>query len=239
MAGLEAAAKERVAAHGRSLEVFAAAERLEVDVCGNRRAVAVPNVSAIRRPPVAGKRVLVVSSSETDIATIGQLLAEDNLVLLPTSDKRTALSCAPDILPDLAIIDGQLPDGDGAELIEPLRARLGWPDFPIILLTERPDAAGDLRITETTGTDCLPKPFSAPMLRTRVLAWLTRTIVANGSHPSGKVGRGATSLRSAEDARAADNQGAADVAAAAHADALAMMPLFRSLDRQQIGRAHV
>ena len=234
VAGLEAAAKERVAAHGRSLEVFAAAERLEVDVCGNRRAVVVPNVSAIRRPPVAGKRVLVVSSSETDIATIGQLLAEDNLVLLPTSDKRTALSCAPDILPDLAIIDGQLPDGDGAALIEPLRARLGWPDFPIILLAERPDAASDLRITETTGTDCLPKPFSAPMLRTRVLAWLTRTIVADGSHPSGKVGRGATSLRSAEDARAPDKKGSADVAAAAHADTLAMMPLFRSLDRQQI-----
>lgn len=234
VAGLETTARERVAARGGSLQVFAAAERLEVDVRGKGRSVDMPDVSAIRRPPVAGKRVLVVSSSETDIATIGQLLAEDNLVLLPTSDKRTALSCAPDILPDLAIIDGQLPDGDGATLIEPLRARLDWPDFPIILLTEGPDAVADLRITEMTGTDCLPKPFSAPMLRTRVLAWLTRTIVANSSKPSGKVGRDATSLRSAGRESAADNKGAADVAAAAHADTLAMMPLFRSLDRQQI-----
>ena len=234
VASLEAAAKERVAARGRSLEVFAAAERLEVDVRGNRRAVAVSNVSAIRRPPVAGKRVLVVSSSETDIATIGQLLSEDNLVLLPTSDKRTALSCAPDIRPDLAIIDGQLPDGDGAALIEPLRARLDSPDFPIILLTEGLDAAADLRITQTTGTDCLPKPFSAPMLRTRILAWLTRAIVANGSKPSDQVVPDAINLQSVESARTADNKGAADVAAAAHADTLAMMPLFRSLDRQQI-----
>jgi PleD family two-component response regulator len=143
VAGLETTARERVAARGGSLQVFAAAERLEVDVHGQGRSVDMPDVSAIRRPPVAGKRVLVVSSSETDIATIGQLLAEDNLVLLPTSDKQTALSCASDILPDLAIIDGQLPDGDGATLIEPLRARLDWPDFPIILLTEGPDPAAD------------------------------------------------------------------------------------------------
>jgi diguanylate cyclase (GGDEF)-like protein len=72
------------------------------------------------------------------------------------------------------------------------------------------------------------------MLRTRVLAWLTRTIVANSSNPSGKVGHDAIRLRSADRESAADTKDAADVAAAAHADTLAMMPLFRALDRQLI-----
>jgi len=92
-------AQDRAAARCPALEVFAAAEGLELHVRGSRQSVALGDVTAIRRPPVAGKRVLVVSSSETDIAAIGHLLADDNLVLLPTSGKRTALECAPTSLP--------------------------------------------------------------------------------------------------------------------------------------------
>src|SRR2546425_2858856 len=107
VARLEAIAQDRAAARGPALEVFAAAEGLELHVRGSRPSVALGDVTAIRRPPVAGKRVLVISSSETEIAAIGHLLADDNLVLLPTSGKRTALECAPDVSPDLAIIDGR------------------------------------------------------------------------------------------------------------------------------------
>src|SRR5207245_7297371 len=130
----------------------------------------------LRRPPVAGKPVLLVSSSETEIDVIGDLLAEGNLVLLPTSDKQTALECAPDVSPDLAIIAGRLSDGLGVELIQPLRARLDRPDFPIILLTNEVALQSDLRVSGMSATDCLTKPFSTPMLRTRVLAWLTRAL---------------------------------------------------------------
>src|SRR5439155_1059459 len=143
VARLEAIAQDRAAARGPALEVFAAAEGLELHVRGSRPSVALGDVTAIRRPPVAGKRVLVISSSETEIAAIGHLLADDNLVLLPTSSKRTALECAPGVSPDLAIIDGRLSDGLGVELIQPLRARLDRPDFPIILLTNEVIRQGD------------------------------------------------------------------------------------------------
>src|SRR5207245_9080908 len=136
-------AQDRVAARGRALEGCAAAEGVELHVRGSRPSVAVGDVPAIRRPPVAGKRVLVVSSSEVEIATIGHLLAEDRLVVLPTSDKRTALQCAPDVFPDLAVIDGRLSDGSGVALIQPLRVRLGRPDLPIILLTDKANVQRD------------------------------------------------------------------------------------------------
>src|SRR5205807_18154 len=176
VARLEAIAQDRAAARGRALEVFAAAEGLELHVQGSRPSVALGDVTAIRRPPVAGKRVLVVNSSEAEIAIIGHLLAEDNLVLLSTSDKRTALECAPDVSPDLAIIAGRLSDGLGVELIQPLRTRLDRPDFPIILLTNEVTLQSDLQVSGMPATDCLTKPFSTPMLRTRVLAWLTRAL---------------------------------------------------------------
>jgi len=198
--------------------------------------VALGDVTAIRRPPVAGKRVLVISSSETEIAAIGHLLADDNLVLLPTSSKRTALECAPGVSPDLAIIDGRLSDGLGVELIQPLRARLDRPDFPIILLTNEVTLQSDLRVSGMPPTDCLTKPFSTPMLRARVLAWLTRAL------PPGKARTDETIIRGipkpAPPPRVPGAEAArADVAtAASYADTLAMMPLFRSLDRERLLR---
>jgi diguanylate cyclase (GGDEF)-like protein len=234
VARLEAMARERAAAVSRSLEVFAAAEGLTLDIRGSGRATPVAAMSALRHLPVAGKRVLVVSSSETEIATIGQMLAEDNLVLLPTSDMRAALASAPEVCPDLAIIDGHLPDGDGADLIKSLRAQMKCPDLPIILLTEGMDAVDDERIGGAAAADCLAKPFSPPMLRTRVLAWLTRATASESPRSTGKVSSGMA--RRSTDERAADALvgGPQGASAAAYADTLAMMPLFRSLDREQL-----
>ncbi len=230
VARLEAMARERAAAASRSLEVFAAAEGLALDIRGSGRSTPVAPVSALRHPPVAGKRVLVVSPSETEIATIGQMLTEDNLVLLPTSDMRTALASAPEVYPDMVIIDGQLPDGDGADLIKPLRKQMKCPDLPIILLTEGVDAVDDERIGGAAAADCLAKPFSPPMLRTRVLAWLTRATTSESPRVSAGMARRSTDERTL-DAIVGGTKGAA---AATYADTLATMPLFQPLDREQL-----
>ena len=234
VARLEATARERAAAGSRSLEVFAAMEGLELDVRGNGRTAPVTAVSALRHPPIAGKRVLVVSANETDVAIIGQMLAEDNLVLLPTSDMKTALASAPDVSPDMVIIDGNLPDGDGAELIKPLRARVDSQDLPIILLTDGMETANQACFDVGAFTDCLAKPFSPPMLRTRVLAWLTRATAPDSVRPSGKTGAGISRRSTDEHASSATARGFKGAAAATYADTLAMMPLFRSIDREHL-----
>jgi diguanylate cyclase (GGDEF)-like protein len=162
------------------------------------------------------------------------MLAEDNLVLLPTSDMKAALAGAPDVAPDLAIIDGRLPDGSGAELITPLRARMGRQDVPIILLTDGMEAANQACFDVGAFTDCLAKPFSPPMLRTRVLAWLTRATAPDSVRPSGKAGAGISRRSTDERASSAMAGGTKGAAAATFADTLAMMPLFRSLDREQL-----
>ncbi|TAL09646.1 MAG: diguanylate cyclase [Nitrospirae bacterium] len=234
VAHLEATARERAAATSRSLEVFAAAEGLELDVRGNGHKAPVTAVPAIRRPPMAGKRVLVVSSNETEIATIGQMLTEDNLVLLPTSDKRTALASVAEVFPDMAIIDERLPDGTGADLIQPLRARLNNPDFPIIMLTEGTDMADSACVGGTASVDCLAKPFSPPMLRTRVLSWLIRATASESPRSAGTAGVGIARRSTDEHAADALVGGLQGAAAATYADTLALMPLFRSLDREQL-----
>lgn len=73
---------------------------------------------------------------------------------------------------DLLILDINLPDGSGLELLRALRA--GGDRTPVILLT-----ANDLEIDEVTGLeagadDYITKPFSLAVLRARVDAQLRR-----------------------------------------------------------------
>lgn len=235
VAQLEASARARVAARHADLDVFAAAEGLELDVRGRGQGPAVAERSALRRRPITGGRVLIISANQAEIASIGQILAEESLVLLPTPDLDTAVARGPEFSPDLAIIDAELPGGVGAKLIDLLRARLGQPNLPVLLLTENPDAEHDPRIRNPATTDCLVKPFSLPMLLTRVRAWLSRVLVADQAQARVTTDPGAAVPPEPERAPVATSTDKGPTAAAVrYADILAAMPLFRPLDREQL-----
>ena len=173
---METGARDRAARAGGGLEVFAAAEGLELRVDGRGAAKPIAATSALHRRPVAGGRVLLVSSNGSEIAAIEEILAADDLSVVAVPDMRAALARGPEVAPDLAIVDARLPDGDGAALLRPLVERMGRRNFPMLLLTEEPSAA---RAAEKAGApfcDYLAKPFSPPMLHARVRAWLARAL---------------------------------------------------------------
>ena len=176
MQRIETGAKARVRAAGSRMEVFAAREGLELTLTGDGRAAPVSDVSALRRRLVAGARVLVVTSDDAQAMAIEDVLAEDGMVALPVPDMHAAMTRGIEHLPDLAIVDADLPSADGVDMIGDFRARMHRPNFPILLLADRPDDASDR--AQTRATDYLAKPYSPPMLRARVRAWLARTIVA-------------------------------------------------------------
>ena len=173
---IEDAQRTRAKAAGSSLDVFAAAEGMEFEIVGKGREKAVIDVSALERRRISGGRVMVVTQHHGDISAMEQVLPDDGLILTSVADGRTALATGRTVPPDLVIIDGKLADGDGASFIQPLRSSLGRTDLPIILLTEGRDGTQTLYSAESIATDYLAKPFSPPMLRTRVRAWLARTL---------------------------------------------------------------
>src|ERR671934_2950849 len=97
------------------------------------------------------------------------------MVALPVPDMHAALTRGTEHMPDLAIVDTGLPAGDGADLVPAFRSRMGRANFPVILLADEPQAG--LHRPEIGATDYLAKPYSPPMLRARVRAWLARTLV--------------------------------------------------------------
>jgi diguanylate cyclase (GGDEF)-like protein len=180
MARLEAAAQERARAADSTIEVFAAREGMELTLIGDGGAVPVSDVSALRRRLVAGARVLVVTSDDTQVMAIEDVLAEDGMVALPVPDMHAAITRGTEHMPDLAIIDADLPEADGVDLIAEFRRRMNRPKFPILLLADRPDGPADR--VQTGATDYLAKPYSPPMLRARVRAWLARTVTSFDGH---------------------------------------------------------
>src|SRR5213593_200273 len=218
MERIESEARARAVSRGAALEVLAAREGLELELSGNGSARDVGAASALQHRQIAGGRVLVVSGDDKEIAAIEEVLGEDALVLLRLADMSAVLSRGSELRPDLAIIDRGLLTGEGA--LATLRARLGRGNLPVVVLADGSEAADVVAPAEAASTDYLARPFSPPMLRARVRAWLSRTRVASDAT------RGLRA-RPAEDADRVDLR-------SRRASLLASVPLFGSLTNEEI-----
>ena len=73
--------------------------------------------------------------------------------------------------PDLIILDLNLPDGDGIEVVKAVRT---WSDIPILILSARLDESDKIQALDSGADDYLSKPFSVGELTARVRALLRR-----------------------------------------------------------------
>jgi diguanylate cyclase (GGDEF)-like protein len=223
---LESEAREHVASMNGTVDVFAAFEGLEVEVKGSGPVETVAGSSAFRRLPIGGRRVLVASNDADEVAAIEQELSEDGLVLLSVDTAAEVLDRVREIVPDLVILSGTMPESDPTALVAHIRVALGRPDFPVVLLTA--EGAGDQVYREAEPTDYLARPFSPPMLRARVRAWLSRTML------------GDENAALTADRRGGDPPPVADVvsqhrgSAGRYADMLGALPLFRPLPHAEL-----
>src|SRR5207245_9528343 len=132
MEQMETMAQAHVGRRGQALDVLAAREGLELQVRGSSAVPDMAEASALQHRRIIGGRVLLVSANDPEVAEIEDVLGDDGLVFLRESDVRAALSRGPELLPDIAVIDRELLDGDA--VLDVLRDRLGRRNFPIVVL---------------------------------------------------------------------------------------------------------
>ena len=82
--------------------------------------------------------------------------------------------------PDVVLLDLGLPDGDGLELLAPLRAAGAQ---AIIVLTSRDDERSKVTALDAGADDYVTKPFGAEELMARVRAALRHRLQRQGSAP--------------------------------------------------------
>ena len=109
-------------------------------------------------------------------------LEEEGFDVLETADGREAMRAAEARAPDLIIVDIGLPDADGRDLCQALRAR--GMSAPVLFLTARDTATDLLSGFEAGGDDYVTKPFDFAELIARLRALERRS----GGDPAPSVG---------------------------------------------------
>ena len=129
----------------------------------------------------ARKFILYVEDDPTNARVMAEALGQRaDWVLEVAPDAAAGLAQARARLPALIIIDGRLPDMDGAELCRVLRASEEFRRTPIIAVTANamPD---DIARGHAAGFDAyITKPFRVPQL----LAQIDRLLAVDGNEPA-------------------------------------------------------
>jgi DNA-binding response OmpR family regulator len=133
------------------------------------------------------KRVLVVDGNPDSRRQVVASLAERPVKCDEASSAQQALELARQNLPDLIILDLNLPDLSGLALCRLVRETPSLERVPLLALSTRAGEMDRILAFEAGADDFLRRPFYAPELAVRAVAVL-RGFEAAGASPAGATG---------------------------------------------------
>jgi two-component system, OmpR family, phosphate regulon response regulator PhoB len=127
-----------------------------------------------------GKRVLLIDGDSGARATLSASLRGAGFATLELGDAGSALEMLPAWLPDVVLLESQLPDADGRRVLRDLKRDPTTQDIPVILLAESADENERIQGLQQGADDCFGKDCSSPELIARIHALLRRSHQAPG-----------------------------------------------------------
>ena len=118
------------------------------------------------------QRILVIDDDPTLTSTLKRGLAYEGFAVDTAGTGSRGLSIARDHTPDLVVLDLMMPELDGFQVLERLRA--ADPNLPVLMLTARDQAADQVHWFEAGADDYVVKPFTFEVLTARIKALLRR-----------------------------------------------------------------
>ena len=119
-------------------------------------------------------KILVVDDTPSIILAIGHILIDDYDVLVATSGQEALLSAAKEF-PDLILLDIQMPEMDGYEVIQALRRMPATAAIPVIMISADATEATKNEVLQAGALAFIPKPLDREGLLARVAAALSGT----------------------------------------------------------------
>jgi DNA-binding response OmpR family regulator len=118
------------------------------------------------------KRVVVVDDEPSVGAAVRDLLVPEGFQVDTPPDPQTALPELLRAVPDLVILDVNMPGMSGWELCALLRRQSATREIPVLFLTGRREVRDRITAMQVGGSDYLAKPFGAAELRRKVISLL-------------------------------------------------------------------
>ncbi len=113
------------------------------------------------------KSILVVDDNSTNLKMIMEILKSD-YVVYPTTSGVRALEFLQSSVPDLILLDVEMPDMNGYQVLERLKADARLAAVPVIILTALVDPTSEEQALSLGAVDFISKPVNAGILQHRV-----------------------------------------------------------------------
>lgn len=105
--------------------------------------------------------ILIVDDIVDNLRVLSNTLTEQGYRVRCAKNGRTALKGAKNILPKLILLDINMPDMNGYEVCQQLKADPQTKDIPVIFLSALDDILDKVKAFEIGGVDYITKPFQS------------------------------------------------------------------------------
>ena len=119
-------------------------------------------------------RLLVVDDNKVNRLLLGRGLEQQGHRVAFAENGRQALDMLLDNKFDLILLDIQMPEMDGYQVLEKLQEKLDWRDIPVIVTSALEELDSVVRCIEMGAEDYLTKPVNPVLLRARIGASLEK-----------------------------------------------------------------
>lgn len=117
--------------------------------------------------------ILVVDDTMENLQVLGGFLKEWGYRIRPAKSGKLALAAVHSAVPDLVLLDINMPEMDGYEVCRRFKSDLRLRDVPVIFITALNDTEAKVRAFGCGGVDFVTKPFQAEEVRARIETHLT------------------------------------------------------------------
>ena len=116
--------------------------------------------------------VLMIDDNPVNLQVLTSMLKQSGWRPRPVTSGRLGLQAARNEAPDLVLLDVNMPDLNGYEVCEQLKADAQLADIPVIFVSALGETVDKVRGFQVGGVDYVTKPFQLDEVRARVTAHL-------------------------------------------------------------------
>lgn len=117
--------------------------------------------------------ILVIDDTPENLALLSQMLTERGYKVRSVTKGSTGLRGAIALRPDLILLDVKMPQMNGYEVCQKLKAEERTRDIPVIFISALGDVEGKVKAFQVGGVDYITKPFQVEEVLARLQTHLT------------------------------------------------------------------
>jgi DNA-binding response OmpR family regulator/CRP-like cAMP-binding protein len=118
--------------------------------------------------------ILIVDDEPYNVDYLEQELEDLDYETISAENGRIALAQVAAEAPDLILLDIMMPEMNGFQVLEQLKANQAWRDIPVIIISAMNDVDSLVKGIKLGAEDYLPKPFDEVILKARIEAGLEK-----------------------------------------------------------------